>query len=80
MDKNQNDQCSQQSDKANQPSVGKEGENPQINPEHPFPNVPITPAKPDEDPNPTRPEPDVNEPEKNDPTHIEEPPPIFNSK
>ncbi len=31
------------------------------------------PAKPDKDPDPTRPHPGGNEPEKNDPARIEEP-------
>lgn len=31
------------------------------------------PAKPDKNPDPTRPKPGGNEPEKNDPTRIEEP-------
>jgi len=81
MDKNQKDQQSQQSDnKTTEPSAGSKRENPQKKPWIPLPKEPITPAKPDEEPNPNRPEPGVNEPEKNDPTHTEEPPPIFNNK
>jgi hypothetical protein len=37
------------------------------------PNKPITPAKPDENPDPTKLKPGGNKPEKNDPTRIEEP-------
>jgi hypothetical protein len=37
------------------------------------PNKPTTPAKPDENPDPTKPKPGGNEPGKNDPTRIEEP-------
>ena len=33
------------------------------------------PAKPDRNPDPTRPRPGGNEPEKNDPTRIDDPPP-----
>ena len=81
MEKNKNDQRSQQSDcKSNQPSGGKKREDPQKKPGIPLPNKPNTPAKPDENPDPTRPEPGINEPEKNDPTRIDEPSPIFNNK
>ena len=81
MEKNKNDQHRQQSDsKSNQPSAGKKREEPQRKPRIPLPNKPTTPAKPDENPDPTRPEPGINEPEKNDPTRIDEPSPIFNTK
>jgi hypothetical protein len=40
------------------------------------PNKPKTPAKPDENPDPTKRLPGTNEPEKIDPTRIEEPPKV----
>jgi hypothetical protein len=38
-----------------------------------LPNKPNVPSKPDENPDPTKPKPGGNEPEKNDPTRIEQP-------
>ena len=52
MEKNKNDQRSQQSDcKSNQPSAGKKRENTQNNPGNPLPNKPEKniPVKPDLD-------------------------------
>ena len=40
------------------------------------PNKPVTPAQPDKNPDPTTPRPGGNEPEKNDPTRIEESPKV----
>ena len=81
MEKNKNDQRSQQSDcKSNQPSAGKKREDPQRPPGNPFPNKPTTPEKPDKNPDPIKPRPGEDEPEKTDPTRIDEPPPIFNNK
>jgi hypothetical protein len=83
MEKNQNNQHCQQSDrKSNQPSSGKEREDPHKKPGISLPNNPPKniPEEPDTDNDPTRPEPGVNEPEKNDPTRIDEPFPIFNNK
>jgi len=78
MEKNKNDQRSQQSDcKSNQPSAGKKREDLQRPPVNPFPNKP---EKPDENPDPIKPRPGEDEPEKNDPTRIDEPFPIFNNK
>ncbi len=49
-------------------------ENPHHQPENPnHPGIQPTPTKPDENHDPTRLEPGVNEPEKNDPTRIEKP-------
>ena len=48
-------------------------ENPQKLPCIPLSNQLNTPAKPDENHNPTKPGPGGNEPEKNDPTHFIEP-------
>jgi len=76
MEKNKNDQRSQQSDsKSNQPSAGKTKEDPQKPPGNPLPNKPTTPAKSDKYPDPTKQRPGGNEPEKTDPTRIDEPPP-----
>ena len=48
-------------------------ENPQKPPCIPLPNQLKTPAQPDENPDPTKPWPGGNEPEKNDHTHYIEP-------
>ncbi len=81
MEKNKNDHRSQQSgSKSNQPSAEIKGEDPQKETGNPLPNKPTTPAKPDENHDPTRIEPGINEPEKNDPTRIDEPSTIFNNK
>jgi len=78
MEKNKNDQRSQQSDcKSNQPSGGKKREDPQRPPGNPFPNKP---EKPDENPDPIKPRPGEDEPKKNDLTRIDEPLPFFNNK
>ena len=57
---------------SNKQPEGKRRESPQRNPGIP-PYKPLTPAMPDENPDSTRPRPGGNEPEKNDPTRIEEP-------
>ena len=54
-------------------SSGNERENPKPGSPIPIPNKPNTPAKPDKNPDPTKPRPGGNEPEKNDPTRIDEP-------
>ncbi len=80
MKKNINAQQDQHSETtANHPSAGKKREEPLKKPRIPLPNKPTTPAKPDENPDPTIPKPDINEPKKNDPTRIDEPPQIFNT-
>ena len=79
MDKNQRNQQSES--KSKQPLTGKEREEPTKRPRIPRPDKPATPpAKPDPKPEPTIPAPGVQEPIKNDPTRIDEPPPIFNIK
>ncbi len=47
-------------------------------PRTPIPDESFVPEHPDENPNPTGPEPGIDEPEINDPTRIDEPPEIFN--
>lgn len=39
----------------------------------PLPNKPVTPMKPDKHPDPTKPKPGVTDPDKIDPTRIDEP-------
>ncbi|HEX7413024.1 MAG TPA: hypothetical protein VF411_03180 [Bacteroidia bacterium] len=74
MENHNNDHGSQQpASKSNKTSAGNERENPQKKPGKPLPNKPTTPAKPDKNPDPTKPRPGGNEPEKNDPTRIDEP-------
>jgi hypothetical protein len=53
----------------------KQREDPQKPPGNPLPNKPTTPAKSDKYPDHTKPRPGGNEPEKTDPTRIDEPPP-----
>jgi hypothetical protein len=60
-------------------SAENQGENPQKRPGIPIPNEPTIPEQPDENPNPNSPEPGINKPEKDDPTRIDEEPPIFNN-
>lgn len=79
MDNNKKDQRNRQSDsKSIQSSVKKKIENPQVFPDYLVPDIPTIPAIPDENPDHTNPEPGVNDPIKNDPTHIDKPPSIFN--
>jgi hypothetical protein len=81
MEKNQNNlNFHQGENKLNQPSAGKERENPQINPGKPLPNKPEknNPTKPDIENDPTKSRPGGNEPQKNDPTRIAEPSPAKN--
>lgn len=59
--------------------AGKQIEDPQEEPGTPIPDEPTAPEQPDENPVPNSPEPGVNEPEKDDPTRIDEEPPIFNN-
>ncbi len=59
--------------------AGKQIEEPQEEPGTPIPDEPTVPEQPDENPNPTSPEPGINEPEKDDPTRIDNEPPIFNN-
>lgn len=81
MNKKQKDQRNNQSDIVeNVSSVGNEREDPQTNPDHPFPTIPSIPPEPDENPALPCPEPGIEEPEKDDPTRIEEQPPIFNNQ
>ena len=81
INKKQKDKRNNQSDiVANLSSVENEREDPKPNPDQPFPTKPSIPAEPNEDPDPPNPEPGIEEPEKTDPTRIEEQPPIFNSK
>ncbi len=71
MEKQQQHTRSQQADSvSNQPKEGKEET--EKNPNHPSIH-PFTPAKPDKNPDPTKPIPGINEPEKTDPSRIEEP-------
>jgi len=75
MNTNQKHQFGQLSEnKANQPSSRKQGENQKEEPVIPVPDEPTTPEPPEENP-----EPGLNEPEKDDPTRIDEEPPIFNN-
>ena len=81
MNKRQKDQRNNQLDiVTNLSSVGNEREDPQTNPDLPFPAKPSIPAEPDENPDPPNPEPGIEEPEKDDPTRIDEPPQISNYK
>lgn len=82
MEKDKKDQHNQQSDgKSNQPLTGNARKNPAKRPRIPRPDKPTTPPeKPVQDPEPIRPVPGISEPEKNDPTRIDDPPPIFNIK
>lgn len=82
MDKNKNNLRKQQSERnSKQPLTGEKRENPAKRPRIPHPDKPATPpAEPVRDPEPITPVPGVNEPGKNDPTRIDEPPPIFNTK
>jgi hypothetical protein len=82
MEKNQKDQRIQQSDgKSKQPLTGNERQNPAKRPRIPRPDKPVTPpSKPEINPEPAIPAPGIQEPEINDPTRIDEPPPVFNSK
>jgi len=82
MKKDKKDQRNQQSESnSDQPLTGKKRENPTKRPRIPRPDKPATPPeKPVQDPEPIRPVPGVSEPEKNDPTRIDDPPPIFNTK
>jgi len=80
MNKKQNDQRNNQSDIVTNLSLaGNEREDPQTNPDYPFPTKPAIPAEPDKNPDPPSPEPGIKEPEKDDPTRIDDPPPIFNN-
>jgi hypothetical protein len=49
---------------------------PETNPDTPPPNKPVTPVKLDHNPDPTKPKPGGNEPNKADPTRIEETPKV----
>ena len=82
MEKDKKDLRNQQSgSNSNQPLTGKKRENPAKRPRIPRPYKPATPpAEPVHDPEPITPVPGVSEPGKNDPTRIDEPPPIFNAK
>jgi hypothetical protein len=75
MDANQKNQFSQQSDyESNQLIAGQEIEDLQEEPGNPIPDEPTVPEQPDENP-----EPGIDEPEKDDPTRIDDEPPIFNN-
>ena len=50
----------------------------QKEPDTAIPDEPTVPEQPDENPIPRSPEPGIDEPEKDDPTRIDEEPPIFN--
>lgn len=79
MDTNRKNQFNQQSDyESNQHLAGQEIEDPQEEPITPNPDEPTVPEQPDENPVPNSPEPGTDEPEKDDPTRIDEEPPIFN--
>ncbi len=79
MDTNQNQLFQQQTDNEfSQLFAAKQIDVPQEKPDAPIPDEPTVPKQPDENPNPTRPEPGVIEPKKNDPTRIDKKPPIFN--
>jgi len=80
MNTNQKPQFGQQSDnETNQPLAGKQSVDRSKEPGTPIPDQPSVPEQPDENPAPESPEPGINEPEKNDPTRIDEEPPIFNN-
>ena len=75
MDMNQKHQFKKQFDnETNHPSTKKKSEDPQKEPVIPLPDEPTIPEPPEENP-----EPGLNEPEKDDPTRIDEEPPIFNN-
>jgi len=78
MDKNQANQLNQQPDnKSNKRFVGKERRNPQIDPGiiHPGKRLKNNPLKSGNDIDPTRPKPELN-----NPTRVDELPPIINRK
>jgi hypothetical protein len=75
MEIEQNDRIREQTNKKSDQPEKPEREYPQKQPGIlPLPNKQNIPAKPDNNPDPTRLIPGVNEPEKNDPTRIDEPP------
>lgn len=71
--------CQKSGNELNQPFSGRLIEDPQKETVNPIPNEPTVPEQPDENPNPNSPEPGIDEPEKDDPTRIDEQPPIFNN-
>jgi len=78
MHENQKDKDNQQfGSKSNQYLTGEKRGNPSKRPRIPVPNKPILPIKPEKAPDPFPHEPGVNEPEKNDPTRIDNPPTII---
>ena len=80
MDTNQKHLFRQQSDnETNQFFARKQIEDSQNKPDTLIPDEPTVPEQPDENPNTTSPEPGLDEPEKDDPTRIDEPPEIFNN-
>lgn len=79
MDTNKKEQRSRQpAGIKSPPSAEEERKDTPKRPRIPVPDSPVNPVKPDENPYPTRPEPGINEPDKNDPTRIDEPPAIIN--
>jgi len=79
METNQKYQFRQQSDnESNQRFTGKQIDVLQEVPGNSIPYEITVAEPPVENPIPTTPEPGVNEPEKDDPTRIDEEPPIFN--
>jgi len=62
-----------------QSTVDRNEELPELDPNQPIPGKPNAPARPDKNPGTASPEPGLDEPEKDDPTRIDEEPPIFNN-
>ena len=78
MPENQKEKDNQKfGSKSNEYLNGAKRSNPSKRQRIPVPNKPILPKKPEKAPNPFPREPGVNEPEKNDPTRIDEPPTII---
>ena len=80
METDKKHQRNQQSESnSKQPLTGKPREDPAKRPRIPRPDKPVIPhEKPVQDPEPITPVPGVREPETNDPTRTDDPPPIFN--
>jgi hypothetical protein len=74
MENKQTDQISQPADNKSKLLICGERENPEKFPGLPLPYEPNTPTLPDANPDITKPGPGRNEPEKNDPTRIVQPP------
>lgn len=78
MNENQKDERNQLvGSKSNQALTGEKEDNPSKRPRIPVPDKPIRPIKSEKAPEPIPHEPGVNEPEKSDPTRIDEPPTII---